>query len=61
LVTAAVRQVAGVAEEGVHLGHDSALDDRPGTGTSDVLDGLDQVTPLGDQGVDLSADGLNGR
>src|SRR5690606_1489042 len=53
--------VAGAAEEGVHLGFDGGLDDQAGAEPGDVLDDLDQVTTFGEQGVDLGADGLNGR
>ncbi|WP_405393458.1 hypothetical protein [Microbispora hainanensis] len=53
--------VSGAAEEGVHLGFDGGLDDQAGTETGDVFDDLDQVTALGEQGVDLGADGLNRR
>jgi len=53
--------VAGAAGKGVHLGFDGGLDDQAGSETGDVLDDLDQVTAFGEQGVDLGADGLDGR
>ncbi|NBE97246.1 hypothetical protein GUY59_29345 [Nonomuraea sp. K271] len=44
-----------------NLGLDGGLDDQAGTQAGDVLDDLDQITTFGEQGVDLGADGLNGR
>src|SRR5690606_25115516 len=53
--------VASPAEERVHLGFDGGLDDQAGAEPGDVFENLDEITIGGEQGVDLGADGLNGR
>ncbi|SEK68412.1 ornithine cyclodeaminase [Nonomuraea pusilla] len=65
LASAVLRQLAalvgGPAEEGVRVGFDGGPDDQAGAWPGRVFDDIGQVTASGEQGVDLGADGLDGR